>query len=61
MARRIKGACFPMVKELADFDFSCISSPHKQRVLELARGAYIPKAESIIMVGNPGLGKTQPS
>jgi len=58
IARRIKGARFPVLKELADFDFSCISSPHKQRVLELARGAYIPKAESIIMVGNPGLGKT---
>jgi DNA replication protein DnaC len=58
MARRIKGACFPMVKELADFDFSCISSPNKQRVLELARGSYIHKAEPIILVGNPGLGKT---
>jgi DNA replication protein DnaC len=27
-------------------------------VLELARGAYIHKAEPIIMVGNPGLGKS---
>jgi len=58
IARRIKGARFPVLKELADFDFSCISSPSKQRVLELARGAYIEKAEPIIMVGNPGLGKT---
>lgn len=58
IAQRIKGARFPVLKELADFDFSCISNPPKQRVLELARGAYIQKAESIIMVGNPGLGKT---
>ena len=58
IARRIKGARFPVLKELADFDFSCISSPDKQRVLELARGSYIQKAEPIIMVGNPGLGKT---
>ena len=58
IARRIKGARFPVLKELADFDFSCISSPSKQRVVDLARGAYIEKAESIIMVGNPGLGKT---
>jgi len=43
---------------LADFDFSCISSPNKQRVLELARGTYIQKAEPILLVGNPGLGKT---
>lgn len=58
IARRIKGAHFPVLKELADFDFSCLSSPSKQRVVDLARGAYIEKAESIIMVGNPGLGKT---
>jgi DNA replication protein DnaC len=56
--RRIKAARFPVLKELADFDFSCISSPNKQRVLEMARGSYIHKAEPILMVGNPGLGKT---
>jgi len=58
IARRIKAARFPVLKELADFDFSCIAKPTKQRVLELARGDYIQKAEPIIMVGNPGLGKT---
>jgi DNA replication protein DnaC len=58
VARCIKGAHFPVLKELATFDFSCISSPPKQRVLELARGGYLEKAESIIMVGNPGLAKT---
>jgi DNA replication protein DnaC len=58
IARCIKAARFPVLKELADFDFSCISSPHKQRVIELARGGYIHKAEPIIMIGNPGLGKT---
>jgi DNA replication protein DnaC len=56
--RRINGARFPVLKELADFDFSCISSPSKQRIAELAQGSFIGKAESIIMVGNPGLGKT---
>jgi len=58
IARRIKAARFPVLKELADFDFSCISSPNKQRMLELARGSYIQKAEPILLVGNPGLGKT---
>jgi DNA replication protein DnaC len=58
IARRIKAARFPVLKELADFDFSCISSPNKQCVLELARGTYIQKAEPILLVGNPGLGKT---
>jgi DNA replication protein DnaC len=56
--RRIKAARFPVLKELADFDFSCVSSLNKLQVLDLARGGYIQKAEMILMVGNPGLGKT---
>jgi DNA replication protein DnaC len=58
IARCIKTARFPVLKEMANFDFSCISSPNKQRVIELAQGSYIRKAEPILMVGNPGLGKT---
>jgi DNA replication protein DnaC len=58
IARHIKAARFPVLKELAGFDFSCISSPHKQRVLELTHGSYIQKAKPILMVGHPGLGKT---
>ena len=58
IARRIKAARFPVLKELADFDFSCVPDLNKQRVLDLARGEYIQKAETILIVGNPGLGKT---
>jgi len=58
IARRIKAARFPLLKELADFDFSCVPELSKQRVLELAGGEYIRQAETILMVGNPGLGKT---
>jgi DNA replication protein DnaC len=57
----IKAARFPVLKELADFDFSCVPSLHKQQVLDLARGAYLAKVEPILMVGNPGLGKTHVS
>jgi DNA replication protein DnaC len=56
--RYTKAARVPVVKELANFDFSCVPSLNKQRVLELARGTYLDKAESILLVGNPGLGKT---
>ena len=56
--QRIKGAHFPVIKELADFDFSAVPQLNKQRVLDLARGEYIPHAEPVILVGNPGLGKT---
>jgi len=55
---RIKGARFPVIKELADFDFSVIPQLNKQQVLDLARGEYISKAQPIILVGNPGLGKS---
>jgi DNA replication protein DnaC len=56
--RLIKEARFPVLKELADFDFTCIPSLSKQRVLELAQGGYIRQAEPILLVGNPGLGKS---
>jgi len=56
--QRIKAARFPVFKELADFDFGVIPKLNKQRLLDLARGEYIAKAEPIILVGNPGLGKT---
>lgn len=56
--QRIKAARFPVLKELADFDFSTIPQLNKQRVLDLARGEYIAKAEPIILVGQPGLGKS---
>lgn len=56
--QRIRAAKFPLLKELIDFDFSAIPKLNKHRVLDLARGEYIEKAEPIILVGNPGLGKT---
>lgn len=56
--RRIKAARFPFVKELSDFDFTCIQSPAQTQVVALTQGHYVPAAESIILVGNPGLGKT---
>ena len=56
--QRVRAAKFPLLKELIDFDFSVIPKLNKQRILDLARGEYIEKAEPIILVGNPGLGKT---
>ena len=56
--RRVKAAHFPVFKELADFDFSAIPSLNKAQILDLTRGEYLQKRESIIFIGNPGLGKT---
>ena len=38
IVRHIKAARFPVAKELADFDFSAISAPAKERLLDLAQG-----------------------
>ena len=59
--RAIGAAKFPVVKELATFDFSVIQGVSKTRALELAQGGYLTKKESIIFIGNPGLGKPQPT
>lgn len=56
--RRIKEARFPLLKELADFDFDAIPQLNRQTVMALAQGHYLENAESVLMVGNPGLGKT---
>lgn len=60
--RRIHEARFPVIKELSDFDFTAVPSLNKALVLELAtRNDYIAKAEPVILVGGPGLGKTHVS
>ncbi len=56
--RLMREARLPVNKELADFDFTLMPQFNKVRVLELAKGNYIRQAEPILMVGNPGLGKT---
>lgn len=56
--QRIRSAKFPLIKELNEFTFSAIPTLNQQRVFDLARGAYIERAESVILIGNPGLGKT---
>ena len=56
--RRIKAARFPQVKSLDDFDFTAQPSLNRPLILELARCAYLDRRESVILVGNPGTGKT---
>lgn len=56
--RRITEARFPVLKTFSDFDFSAIPSLNSQRLLHLAGGEYIANAQPIILLGNPGLGKT---
>ena len=56
--QRIRAARLPMLKELSDFNFAAIPNLNQQYIFDLTRGVYLEKAEPIILVGNPGLGKT---
>ncbi len=56
--RRLKEAKLPVIKQLADFDFTALPSLNQQKVLQLAQGDYLRQAEPVILIGNPGLGKT---
>ena len=58
LQQRLKTARFPVIKELADFDFSCLPMLNKAQILDLARGEYIQQKQGLILIGNPGLGKT---
>jgi DNA replication protein DnaC len=56
--RRMKAAKFPTTKTLATFDFAARPSVNKVQVLELARGQFITDRENVLLVGNPGNGKS---
>lgn len=56
--RRIKTARFPAPKSLEEFDFLATPGLNKKQVLELARCEWIDRKEALILIGNPGVGKT---
>jgi DNA replication protein DnaC len=58
IARRLKDAHLPRVKTLDEFDFS--QAPHlsASQIRELADGAYIARAEPVVLIGDCGTGKT---
>ena len=56
--RRVRAAGFPLQKTLDTFDFS--HTPHLEEALvwELAKGQFIADHQNLILLGNPGTGKT---
>jgi DNA replication protein DnaC len=54
----LRAARFPVVKELGGFDFTAMPSLDRARVDELATGRFIRAHEAVILIGNPGTGKT---
>ena len=57
-ARRIKEAGFPVVKTLEGFDFRRNLELPEALIRQLASGDFIDRAESVILIGEPGTGKT---
>jgi len=55
---RLKDAHLPRMKTLEEFDFA--QSPHipASRIRALAEGGYLERAEPVLLVGEPGTGKT---
>ena len=58
MERRLKEAQFPTTKTIGSFDFAAQPSLDEALVRELSRGDSIGKKENVLLVGNPGTGKT---
>jgi DNA replication protein DnaC len=56
--RRIKEAAFPVLKTIETFDLAAQPSLNEPLVRELLRGEYISNRENLLLVGNPGTGKT---
>lgn len=54
----VKVANFPHLKELKDFDFDFQPSVNKQLMLDFESLRFINKAENIVFLGMPGVGKT---
>jgi len=58
VSSRLRTARFPSVKTLEEFNFDYQRSVKRDLIAHLATGAYVSKAENVILLGPPGTGKT---
>ncbi len=56
--RRLKSACFPLTKTLEEFELNRLAHVSPATIHELASCDFIKARQNIIMIGNPGSGKT---
>ncbi len=56
--RRIKAAKFPVVKSIDEFDSSRLEYVSNAKLASLASCDFIKDKQNIVMIGNPGSGKT---
>ena len=58
IARRLKPAGFPVVKELSEFDFAAAPRLNKKRLLDPAQCRFVDPRSNLVLNGAPGTGKT---
>ncbi len=51
-------AGFPWRKTISDFDFPFQPTLNKKQITELASCAFVERAENVVLLGPPGVGKT---
>ncbi|SDF14616.1 IS21-like element helper ATPase IstB [Sporolituus thermophilus] len=56
--RQIRKAGFPVIKTLDTFDFKHSPRINRPLVEQLGEGDFISRKENIVLIGNPGTGKT---
>ena len=55
---RIRTAHFPAMKTLEDFNYDHLPSLRRDLLAHLATSTYVSKAENVVLLGPPGIGKT---
>jgi DNA replication protein DnaC len=58
LQRRLKQAQLPELKTLDQFDFAFNPSINRAQIKQLAACAFVSRADNILLIGPPGVGKT---
>lgn len=56
--QRVRGAAFPEIKTLDEFDFAIAEGIAPTKIADLAKGDWIRNGENVLLVGPIGTGKT---
>ena len=56
--RKIKAAHFPYIKTIEEFECSRIEHVSEAQIRELSSCDFVANKQNVVMIGNPGTGKT---